>query len=65
MGSPFHGEAAISPQIGYARHGCGCKSDISGWVVLREDAGVLVQLRGAEMGGGPRPIGFFGLSVPT
>jgi hypothetical protein len=23
------------------------------------------QLRGAEMGGGPRPMGFFGRSVPT
>jgi hypothetical protein len=23
------------------------------------------QLRGADTGGGPRPVGFFGLSVPT
>jgi hypothetical protein len=26
---------------------------------------LICQLRGAEMGGGPRPTGFFGLSVPT
>ena len=27
--------------------------------------GACVQFRGAEMGGGPRPVGFFGRSVPT
>jgi hypothetical protein len=30
-----------------------------------DEQGGSVQLRGAEIGGGPRPIGFFGLSVPT
>ncbi len=41
----------MSPTSGYARNSREGKSTN--------------QLRGAEIGGGPRPMGFFGLSVPT
>jgi hypothetical protein len=41
----------MSPASGYAGDSRVCKSTN--------------QLRGAEIGGGPRPTGFFGRSVPT
>jgi len=61
MGSPFHGEAAISPASGYAGDSRESK------LLVRRPATdrCLVQFRGAVIGGGPRPTGFFGRSVPT
>jgi hypothetical protein len=57
MGSPFHGEAAISPKAGYPGSGRDCKPAMT--------CPALAQLGRADIGGGPRPSGFFGLSVPT
>jgi hypothetical protein len=52
----------MSPASGYACTSRGSKLLV--WCP-HDEWGANNQLRGTEIGGGPRPVGFFGRSVPT